>query len=43
MVQLSYIPEDELFKICLDFWHFLTYNIMIKLKGDQYFNGNISS
>lgn len=24
MVQLSNIPEDELFKICLDFWHFLS-------------------
>lgn len=23
MVQLSQVPEDELFKICLDFWHFL--------------------
>lgn len=28
MVQLSQIPEDELFKICLDFWHFLAADIM---------------
>ena len=40
MVQLSNIPEDELFKICLDFWHFFCYNIMVKTKGGEYFNGN---
>jgi len=34
MVQLTNIDEDELFKICLDFWHFFAYNIMIKSKGD---------
>lgn len=34
---MSRIPEDELFKICLDFWHFLTYNILMKTKGNQYF------
>jgi hypothetical protein len=28
MVQLSQIPEDELFKICLDFWHFLSTDMM---------------
>jgi hypothetical protein len=28
MVQMSNIPEDELFKICLDFWHFLCVDIM---------------
>ena len=28
MVQFSQIPEDELFKICLDFWHFLATDIM---------------
>lgn len=38
MVQLSNIDEDELFKICLDFWHFFSYNIMIKTKGDTYFS-----
>ncbi len=38
MVQLSNIPEDELFKICLDFWHFFCYNVMMKTKGNQYFD-----
>ena len=38
MVQLSHIPEDELFKICLDFWHFFCYNVMVKIKGEQYFS-----
>jgi exportin-1 len=28
MVELSLIPEDELFKICIDFWHFLSTDIM---------------
>jgi|LauGreDrversion4_2_1035121.scaffolds.fasta_scaffold31873_5 hypothetical protein len=28
MIQLSSISEDELFKICLDFWHFLAVDIM---------------
>lgn len=37
MTQLSRIPEDELFKICLEFWHFFCYNTMIKTKGNQYF------
>lgn len=27
MVQMSSIPEDELFKICLDFWHYLCIDI----------------
>ena len=38
MVEFSNIPEDELFKICLDFWHFLTYNILMKTKGNQYYD-----
>jgi hypothetical protein len=28
MIQMSNVPEDELFKICLDFWHFLSVDIM---------------
>lgn len=40
LVQLSNIPEDELFKICLDFWHVFCNNVMMKVKGDQYFNSN---
>lgn len=38
MCQLSRIPEDELFKICLDFWHFFSYNVMMKTRGNQYFD-----
>lgn len=26
LIQCTNIPEDELFKICLDFWHFFTLN-----------------
>lgn len=38
LVQMSSIEEEELFRICLDFWHFLSYNIMIKTKGESYFS-----
>jgi len=38
VIQLSHIPEDELFKICLDFWHSLTYNILMKTKLNQFDN-----
>jgi exportin-1 len=34
MIQLSSISEDELFKICLDFWHFFCLNVMMKTKGN---------
>ena len=34
LTQLSRIPEDELFKICLEFWHFFAYNTMLKTKGN---------
>ena len=30
LAQMSRIPDDELFKICLDFWHFFTYDILQK-------------
>ena len=33
MVQLSSIPEDELFKICLDFWHFIAVDITNHPRG----------
>lgn len=33
LVQLSQVPEDELFKICLDFWNFFSENVMVKVKG----------
>jgi hypothetical protein len=35
---MSQIPEDELFKICLDFWHSLSYSTLMKLKGSQYYD-----
>lgn len=35
MVQLSNIPEDELFKICLDFWHFLSVDIMQNSRNNR--------
>lgn len=38
MCQLSRIPEDELFKICLDFWFFFCYNVMMKTRGNQFFD-----
>jgi hypothetical protein len=37
LVQLSQIPEDELFKICLEFWHFLAHDIMMKTQGSALF------
>ena len=36
LIQCTNIPEDELFKICLDFWHFLTMNILEKTKQDLF-------
>lgn len=35
LVQLSYVTEDELFKICLDFWHFFSLDIYTKLKENN--------
>jgi exportin-1 len=29
------VPEDELFKICLDFWHFLSVDIMNSPRNNQ--------
>lgn len=37
MVQLSNIDEDELFKICLEFWHWFCNDAMMKTKGAQLF------
>ena len=28
LIQCTSIPEDELFKICLDFWHFFSQDIL---------------
>jgi hypothetical protein len=32
MIQCSNIPDDELFKITLNFWHFFTKNLVFKVK-----------
>lgn len=37
-MQLSYVTEDELFKICLDFWHFFSQDIYNKLKDNNLLN-----
>ena len=29
MLQMSSIPEDELFKICVEFWNFFTYHVFV--------------
>lgn len=34
MVQFSYIPEESLFKICVEFWHYFTYEVMITQRQD---------
>jgi exportin-1 len=39
MTQLSRVPEEELFKICLEFWHFFCLNTMMKVRGNQFFGG----
>ena len=33
LVQLSRINEEELFKICLEFWHFFALDTLNKTKG----------
>ena len=35
MVQMSSIPEDELFKICLDFWHYLCVDIQSNSRNNR--------
>ncbi len=37
LIQLSKIPEDELFKICLEFWHYFANDIMMKTRGGALF------
>ena len=38
IIQCSNIPEEELFKICLEFWYFFTMDILQKTKKNI-FNG----
>ena len=32
LVQLSNVPEDELFKITMNFWHFFSHDVMSKTR-----------
>jgi Chromosome region maintenance or exportin repeat len=32
LVQLSNVPEDELFKICMSFWHFFAHDVLLKTR-----------
>ena len=36
VIQCSNIPEEELFKICLEFWFFFTYDILQKSKKGMF-------
>ena len=38
LIQLSNIPEGEVFKITMDFWHDFTYYIMVSTKGKALFS-----
>jgi hypothetical protein len=32
LVQLSNVPEEELFKICVSFWHFFSHDVLTKTR-----------
>ena len=32
---MSRIADEELFKICLEFWHFFANNVMTKMRNQQ--------
>ena len=36
LIQCTNIPEDELFKICLEFWHRFSYEILQKTKQNLF-------
>jgi len=38
LIQCTNISEDELFKICLDFWHFFSMDILQKTKSNLFGN-----
>lgn len=40
MLQLTNIQEEELFKICLEFWHWFAHDVMNKTKGQHFFVGS---
>ena len=33
MIQLTQVQEEELFKICLEFWHWFAHDVMMKTRG----------
>ena len=33
MIQLTNVPEEELFKICIEFWHWFCNDSMMKTRG----------
>ena len=37
LIQLSNIPNDELFRVMMEFWHEFTYYIMVTMKGKDIF------
>lgn len=32
LIQLSHVPEEELFKICMSFWHFISQDVLNKTR-----------
>jgi hypothetical protein len=41
LVQLSNVPEDELFKISMTFWHFFANDVMLKTRPLHIVNAEI--
>jgi exportin-1 len=37
LIQLSNIPNDELFRVMMEFWHEFTYYILVTMKGKEMF------
>lgn len=35
LIQLSNIPEDELFKICFEFWNWFSNDVLVKKQGQN--------
>lgn len=40
LIQLTNVPEDELFKICIEFWHWFCNDSMIKTRGPAFLSGD---
>lgn len=39
LIQLTNIPEDELFKICIEFWNFFSHDCLMATRGSILFQG----